>query len=54
MIKVRIVRLLEGSVVRPTPRKIFMIFDLLRSFLVYSLGEIAKVERPTAKPSCCV
>ena len=26
-----------------------MFFDLLRSFLVYSWGEIAKVERPTTK-----
>ena len=32
----------------------FWISDHLRSFLVYSWGEIVKVGRPTAKPSCCV
>ena len=30
------------------------ISNLLRSFLVYSWGEIAKAAQPTAKPSCCV
>ena len=30
------------------------IFDLLRSFLAYSWGEIAKVGQPTAKPSSYV
>ena len=30
------------------------ITNLLRSFLVYSWGEIAKIGRLTAKPSCCV
>ena len=32
----------------------FWISDLLRSFLVYSWGEIVNIGRPTAKPSCCV
>ena len=32
----------------------FWISGLLRSFLVYSWGEIAKAGRPTAKPACCV
>ena len=32
----------------------FWISGLLRSFLVYSWGEIAKAGRPTAKPGCCV
>ena len=35
----------------PPPKKIW-IFDL-KSFLAYSLGEIAKVGWPTTKPSCC-
>ena len=36
------------------PQENLLISDLLRSFLVYSWGEIAKVGRPTAKPNCCV
>ena len=32
-----------------------MIFDLLRSFLVYSwCVKLQKVGQPTTKPSCCV
>ena len=42
----RVARMLGGS-------EKFWISDL-RSFLVYSWGEIAKVGRLTAKPSCCV
>ena len=33
----------------------FMIFDLLRLFLVYTLGvKPQKVGQPTTKPSCCI
>ena len=40
-IKARVARLLGGSG-GMSPQENFMIFDLLRSFLVYSWGEIAK------------
>ena len=46
------VRLLGGFGGMP-PQEIFFISDLLRSFLV-PWGEIARVGRPTAKPSHCV
>ena len=55
-IKARVGRLLGrlGACPPPPPPGKFWISDLLRSFLVYSWGEISKVGRPTAKPGCCV
>ena len=41
----------EGMVACPSGK--ILIFDLLRSFLVYSWGEIVKFGQPT-EPSCCV
>ena len=51
-IKVHVARLLGRSGGKPPYPENFLISDLLRSFLVYCWGEIAKVGRPTAKPSC--
>ena len=47
-IKVHVALLLEGSGGTLPYRQI------LRSFLMYSCGGIAKVGQRTAKPSCCV
>ena len=41
-------------VFRAPARGKFWISGLLRLFLVYSWGEIAKAGRPTVKPGCCV
>ena len=41
--------LLGGSGGKPPHPENFLISDLLRSFLVYCWGEIAKVRQPTAK-----
>ena len=54
VIKAHVGHLLRGLGGAPHPPGKFWISDLLRSFLVYSWGEIAKAGRLTAKPGCCV